>query len=225
LNLSIKKLSESRNSVGNKFNNPISKDTHLKIKSIPITFTVIPLLLICNIVIIEWIYFYKIITQNNPLQKADLILVFSGNPNRINKGIELALKGYAPNIVISSASVDEITYYKKKYGEPIDSINFIKEANARTTSENAIYSKRIIKQHNFKSIILITSWYHLPRANFLLKSSLFNSAVKTQLYSAETHSLTGKELLFNKSNRKTILSEMAQVWGSVFEMIVFNFVG
>ena len=42
--------------------------------------------------------------------------------------------------------------------------NFIIEAKSRNTIENAIYTKEILQKHKIKSILLITSAFHMRRA-------------------------------------------------------------
>lgn len=128
----------------------------------------------------ECFYFYGILSRNMSPEKADVIVVFDGSSDRIKAGCELAVSGYAPYIVISPATGQNLDNYKKKYSQRSD-VKYLIEDKARTTAENAVYSGKIITEHNFRSVILVTSFYHLPRSCFLLKAVLAGSEVKVDI--------------------------------------------
>ncbi len=54
----------------------------------------------------------------------------------------------------------------------------ISEPYAATTYENAHYVSQIIREHGFDSVILVTSWYHMPRSYLLLRLHLLGSGAK-----------------------------------------------
>ncbi|ADO44510.1 protein of unknown function DUF218 [Hydrogenobacter thermophilus TK-6] len=51
----------------------------------------------------------------------------------------------------------------------VDKRDIITEVRSRDTEENASYVREICQQRNYKSVVLVTSAYHLPRAVFLFK--------------------------------------------------------
>ncbi len=51
----------------------------------------------------------------------------------------------------------------------VDRRDIITEVRSRDTEENASYVREICQQRNYKSVVLVTSAYHLPRAVFLFK--------------------------------------------------------
>jgi len=165
--------------------------------------------------LIEGIYFYRIIQRENTLTKADAIIVFNGFRERVEAGYKLALLGYAPNLVVSPADAYHSSTYNRRYGLP-ESVNVIREEKARTTFENAFYSGQIIRENRFRSIILVTSLYHLPRSLFLSKALLIGQGVKVQIYSPPA----GRgNLWFSSSGRKLIHKEMLRFWGSLSEFL------
>jgi uncharacterized SAM-binding protein YcdF (DUF218 family) len=97
-------------------------------------------------------------------RKADAIIVLGGGVgDRAFRAIELYRAGAAPSILVTGAG----DYYQIKTqlvlaGVPDNSI-FL-EKQARNTKENAEFSARWLREHNAKTAILITSWFHARRA-------------------------------------------------------------
>jgi len=110
---------------------------------------------------IEMLYFNQILSKSDSPGKADIIVVFDGGSGRIKAGYDLAISGYAPYLVISSATAKKLDDYADTHKLP-SNVKHIIEDKARTTFENALQTSRIITKHNFSSVILVTSSYHLP---------------------------------------------------------------
>ena len=85
---------------------------------------------------------------------------------RLGKVKQLLLSGGAGNVFgekISESAV--VKQYLLSIGIPESDI--IVEANSRNTHENALFTANLLKEtkHPYKNILLITSAYHMPRAN------------------------------------------------------------
>lgn len=170
---------------------------------------------IALLLLIEGIYFYHIIQREGILAKADAIVVFNGFRERVEAGYKLANLGYAPNLVVTAADAYHLSNYNRKYGLP-ESVNLIREDKARTTFENAYYTGEIIRENRFRSIILVTSLYHLPRSLFLCRAILLGQDIQVQIYSPPV----GRgNLWFTSSGRKLIHKEMLRFWGSLSELL------
>ena len=165
--------------------------------------------------LIEGIYFYRVINKEPALVKADVIVVFNGFRERVEAGYKLAGLGYAPHLVVSAADSAHLATYSKRYGLPA-SVSVIREDRARTTFENAYYSGKIIREKRFRSIILVTSRYHLPRSLFLWKAALLGEDIKVHIHTppADQHKLWA-----SSGGRRLIHSEMIQFWGSLIELL------
>jgi len=110
------------------------------------------------------------------LERVDTIVVVSGGETelRVEEGVSLYKAKYAPKIIFSGAAkegeVSNALAMKRlaiKAGVPAEDI--LIEENSKDTKENAINTSLILKQYNFKSIILTTSPYHQKRAHQLFK--------------------------------------------------------
>jgi len=125
-------------------------------------------------------YFANTCRSTNDLKKFDVIIVL-GNPatndckpssimkNRVEKGAELFNLGFANKILFTGSSVrnncteaDVMTEYAISKG--ISKLSIIKEQRAVNTYQNAYYSVKKMKKHNFNSAAIVTSSAHLKRA-------------------------------------------------------------
>ena len=116
-------------------------------------------------------FFGSFLSPQDKIEKSDVIVVISGGDTteRTAEGIELLKEGYAPYILFSGAArtgkvsnAEMMRNYAIKQGIAKDKI-FIEEEST-STYENALFSKKILEENNFKEIILVTSPYHQRRA-------------------------------------------------------------
>lgn len=129
-------------------------------------------------------YSGKFLIVNEPLKKSDIIVVYSGDSGeRTVKGVELLKKGYADYIIFSGGTVyDDVkmanlmTNHAIKLGVPEEKI--IKEPEASSTYENALFTKDILVKNGFKSIILVTSNYHSRRSQLTTKKVLEGTKIE-----------------------------------------------
>ncbi|MEW6408753.1 MAG: YdcF family protein [Nitrospirota bacterium] len=97
--------------------------------------------------------------------------------NRILKAVRLFKDGAAPLILMSGGSGELFSQRKAdahamkslaiEFGVPENRI--LVETQSRNTYENALYSKEILKDMGVKTIILVTSAFHMPRAVAVFK--------------------------------------------------------
>lgn len=129
-------------------------------------------------------YLGRFLIVNEPLKKSDIIVVYSGDSGeRTVKGVELFKKGYADYIIFSGGTVyDDIrmanlmTNHAIKLGIPEEKI--IKEPEASSTYENALFTKDILVKNSFKSVILVTSNYHSRRSQLTTKKVLEGTGIE-----------------------------------------------
>lgn len=142
--------------------------------------------------------------------------VFAGGLNRIKSAYQLAQRGIAPVLIISPASRRTIDNYEKRFGKPGNAI-YIYEKRADTTFMNALFSTRLIKDNQLKSVLLVTSDYHMPRSLFLLKLALLNTNCNIGIYKVNTHSSKPVNWHYRINRLKLSYNEMVQFWGSLIE--------
>ena len=150
----------------------------------------------CIITVIIGAYvfcFPYFISANTPLEKADLIVVFpGGGPGRRQAGYQLVKQGYADSIAITSGSERGAKRYAEKNGLT-GLLTRVSCGKARSTFEDALYVGELVGRHGFKSVILVTGSYHVPRASFLLQSVLADQGVTIYTYGISFQEERGKE--------------------------------
>jgi len=115
-------------------------------------------------------------------QKADAVVVFgggvgeTGSPGkstmeRARYAVELHKEGYADKIIFSSgytyrySDVENMKFFAISMGVPAKDIILEEEANS--TYENVVFSKKILNQNNYRTILLISSPYNMRRAKIV----------------------------------------------------------
>ncbi len=122
--------------------------------------------------------FPKKVYFNNPFQISGVvgIVVLTGGKNRIEKGVDLLLKGYGDKLLISGVfmpSEIETKFSLEKEKNELFKCCIFFDQKSKNTLENA---KEVVKWLNenkdIKSIILISSYYHLPRSILVLEKKI-----------------------------------------------------
>lgn len=105
-------------------------------------------------------------------------LEFSGAADRIIRAMELVKDQHAKTMIISGgdgsltgefqSEAQLLSQFVQKWGVKADQI--IVDADSKNTYENALFSKEKVEKHHFKKILLITSAFHMYRAQGCFKS-------------------------------------------------------
>lgn len=108
-------------------------------------------------------------------QKSDIIIILSGDKGeRMEEGARLFHEGYADKILVSggviynnvtAASLIKLHAMDLK----IDEDKILTEDKADSTYENALFCKSILKEHNYRSAIIVTSNYHTRRTKMIFE--------------------------------------------------------
>jgi uncharacterized SAM-binding protein YcdF (DUF218 family) len=144
--------------------------------------------------------FNSLVQEQEKLKKADVIVVLGFGPpvdkdgkpnieivNRVTAGVDLYNQGLAKNIIMTGGNTYK-DYYESSVmkdvaismGVPKDSV--IEEREARDTIGNARYTKVIMEKNGWKSCIIVSSPYHLKRAQNLFGAT----GLDVQTYGADT---------------------------------------
>jgi uncharacterized SAM-binding protein YcdF (DUF218 family) len=139
--------------------------------------------------------------------KADAIIILTGGTGRIGKGFELLKKEKAHRAFISGvASPVQLEELLKIYrcsselGEKIEL-----DKTAVDTQSNARQTSYWIKYYGYKTIILVTSYYHIPRS--VIEFQRFSQDIKIIPYPIFPAQFSLLTLLKRPSEWKTIIEE------------------
>jgi uncharacterized SAM-binding protein YcdF (DUF218 family) len=107
-------------------------------------------------------------------QSTDAIVVLTGGPGRVSRGVEILRKGEARRMLISGVDrrvrpADIAATYAIP-AAPMARIDLGR--SAVDTRSNALETRRWIAEHGFRSVRLVTTDWHMRRARFELRQVL-----------------------------------------------------
>ena len=103
--------------------------------------------------------------------KTDVIVVLTGGKNRITEAAHLYNNGLADMLFISGVGKHVgIKALERQHHIAFNKNNVLLGREATNTIENAVEVSEIIRRNNFKSIRLVTSYYHMPRSIEVIKA-------------------------------------------------------
>jgi len=163
-------------------------------------------MLIILLVVIAMLFIdftYKTFSYQAKDVKADAIVVLAGGKGRVDEGVRLFRENKAKWLLFIGVdpSVRKGDLYQKKPGDPSADMIVLEKAS-RNTLENAIYGREVIMDRNVRSIILITSRYHMKRASILIRNALPKDVA---IYPYPVDSTNLKETWWNHSGSFNLL--------------------
>lgn len=114
---------------------------------------------------------------NDSPQKSEVIVILNGLhiKERIDHGVSLYKKGYAPRILLSGTfelehetGINTRKIYTMSLGVPESAIDV--ENNSLSTYEDARGVEKYLSKHQYKSFILVTSPQHTRRSSLFFKA-------------------------------------------------------
>ncbi len=173
-----------------------------------------------GIVFLQTVYFGYVLSISNSLKHSDLIAVFTGGRGRVEAGVKLHAAGFGKHLVISSMKESQVLEMFPKIHK-----SMIIESQARTTFENALYTRNIILKNELRSVILVTSDFHASRSYFLLKAMLIGKGVNLSLFKVNSEKDRRGFSDSSLHNFKVVYNEMVKLWGSLGELTVYKING
>lgn len=136
-------------------------------------FTTILLILMLVITALFVDFTYKTFSYRQKEVKADAIVVLAGGKGRVNEGVRLFRAGQAEKLFFIGVdpTVRKFDLYRPSASDP-PAERVILEKSSRNTLENALYARDLLAEVHIRSIILITSRYHMKRSTLLFRNSL-----------------------------------------------------
>lgn len=119
--------------------------------------------------------------QTPSTPQADGIIVLTGGAERIGDGIRLLEERRARRLFISGVNI-QVSAEQLRRAWPGHELSFEccidLDFRARNTIENALESAEWVKKHGFRSVILVTARYHMPRARLELSAAMPGIAIE-----------------------------------------------
>lgn len=116
---------------------------------------------------------YKTFSARPRTGQVDAIVVLAGGKGRVEEGVRLFREGRGRWLFLVGVdpSVRKSDLYRQRPGDPSPD-QVILEKASRNTLENAIYGRDALMEKGVRSVLLITSRYHLKRSTLLFRHAL-----------------------------------------------------
>jgi len=107
--------------------------------------------------------------------RADAIVVLTGGDSRVTEAVRLLAAGRGQRLLISGVHPETTTAMLRRINpeaERLFDCCIDLDRNARDTIENADETRRWLARRGFRSVIVVTSSYHMPRGLVELRRAL-----------------------------------------------------
>ncbi|MFP4979222.1 YdcF family protein [Paenibacillus sp. CN-4] len=131
----------------------------------------------------------RFLTITETPMKVDTIIVLSGGTGRVEKAAELYKTRYESAMILSNveevaSKAGDMLQTALASGIPQDAI--LTENAAQSTYQNALYTLPIMKEHGFKSAIVVSSDFHMRRVKYNFEKVYKGSGIKLTYIGADS---------------------------------------
>jgi uncharacterized SAM-binding protein YcdF (DUF218 family) len=151
-------------------------------------------------------------TERRPEARTDGIVALTGGSQRIGDAIDLLAQGYATRLLISGVnertSRDQIERLNPGQRRLFDCCVDL-DYRARNTIGNAIETRRWAERNGFRSIIVVTSAYHMPRTLVELDHAL--PGLRKVPYAVVTPTVDPDSWWHHPATARVLLSEYVKL--------------
>lgn len=115
-------------------------------------------------------FVYKTFSVRQRDVRTDAVVVLAGGKGRIEEGVRLYRQGRGERLFLIGVdpSVRKSDLFAEKAGERGGDGVYLEKVS-RNTLENAILARQMLMQYNVRSMLLITSRYHMKRSLLLFR--------------------------------------------------------
>ena len=172
-----------------------------------------------------------LISEDMP-EKVSAIVVMAGDDSRgsrVDKGIELLQKGYAPFLILSGNKIGWNTYETEIMLKQASNKNIPEEkiialkSEAESTISEGNEILKFCKKKKITSILIVTSDYHTRRTAYTFKKLLDSKGMKILVTGTENLRFQRTRWWKNRSYAKTFFLETCKlVWYYTAETFLFG---
>jgi uncharacterized SAM-binding protein YcdF (DUF218 family) len=167
---------------------------------------------------LTWMFDYLVVKEKP--KRADVIIVLGGElkGERTREAVRLYKEGMGKKLLFSDGTdlswrtkaIEEMTDLAKELGIPKEAI--VKEAASKSTFENAKYTLKIMKQHNWKSAIIVTTNWHTRRSQYIFEKIYQNSGIQlTYAAAPDPHHKSFANWWKDSEKQQVVLTEWAKL--------------
>ncbi|MBF8251032.1 MAG: YdcF-like protein of unknown function DUF218 [Deltaproteobacteria bacterium] len=180
--------------------------------------------LLLYIVILFSLFINELRVATDEITYADAIVVLTGGTGRVEEGLRLFREGRGGYLILSgveeTSSLGAI-FPGRDLKTTVDTSRIILDIESRRTIDNAFNVKKIVEEKGFKSLVLVTSNYHMKRASTILSKTI-NGEVKLYRNPVRGPNFKDEEWWGNLKSLKLVTSEFFKyIWFHIWQRWVF----
>jgi uncharacterized SAM-binding protein YcdF (DUF218 family) len=132
---------------------------------------VLLIFLLVSVLFVDFVY--KTFSFRTRDLNPDAVVVLAGGKGRIEEGVRLYREGKGERLFLIGVdpSVKKADLYKEVEGQRSSEQVYLEKVS-RNTLENAIFARELILKNNVRSMLLITSRYHMKRSLLIFRNIL-----------------------------------------------------
>jgi uncharacterized SAM-binding protein YcdF (DUF218 family) len=181
-------------------------------------------LLLLYIVILFSLFINELQVATDEITYADAIVVLTGGTGRVEEGLRLFREGRGGYLILSgvgeTSTLDTI-FPGRDLKTTVDTSKIILDIESRRTLDNAFNVKKIVEDKGLKSLILVTSNYHMKRAFTLFSWTIYGD-VKLYKHPVRGPNFKDQEWWQNQKSMKLVTSEFFKfIWFHIWQRWVF----
>jgi uncharacterized SAM-binding protein YcdF (DUF218 family) len=169
------------------------------------------------------------LAREDPLSKADAIFVLAGTlAERPLEAADLFREGYAPRIVVTRAELEQAVFHLERQGiDIVTEFDLNKEILLRVgvpedalvtpafvhdnTAEEARTLRELVDRHAWRSVIVVSSKYHLRRSGIAMRRALEGTDVEIILRGSRYDEATPEEWWKRRRDIRWLASELPKL--------------
>jgi len=169
------------------------------------------------------------LASEDPLEKADVIVVLSGTPiRRPLEGADLYLAGYGSRVVLSreapeggeaalaargirfASDIERAREVLLQLGIPAEAV-LIPDRIHNNTAAEAVTLRELAHAHRWRRVIVVTSTYHLRRAGFAFRRELRGTGIEVRTHGTRYEDMDPEHWWRRRRDVREVVAEVPRL--------------
>jgi uncharacterized SAM-binding protein YcdF (DUF218 family) len=158
------------------------------------------------------------IVSNDSVKQSDAVIWLEGDGlSRMSEVIRVFEEGLADSIVVSGGldkppiAIKASQLAEELYKNGITKEKVIIEETSQNTHEQGIEIMKMVKEKNWKRIILVASHYHQPRAFLTFLKAMQEAGMKIEIYNSPARDLPWFTKVVENNRKQLFEGEMQKI--------------
>jgi uncharacterized SAM-binding protein YcdF (DUF218 family) len=149
------------------------------------------------------------LVAQTPVEEVDLVVALGGDPSRQEAAVRYLNSGLARRILMTASNTasDNTRTKGNDFWNIPDGKTLTIANSAHNTYEEALRVRSVLNEHAFRSVLIVTSAYHLRRARLAFERLFRNTGVRLMFAAAPKAGFPMESWWKSEGTRKVVLRE------------------